>query len=350
MKFVWRQFGAMRFLCVSLRIGAFFIADLRQWKKIGVRVMRDGLLSIIVPAYNEELMIDQFYATVWPLMESVGIKSEIVFIDDGSKDATWDKISTLSEQGKHVRGVKFSRNFGKESAIYAGLSAAKDSDCCVVIDCDLQHPPEKVVAMYRLWQEGYEIVEGVKKSRGNENFLHSIGAKLFYESISRATGVDMQRASDFKLLDSKAILALLNCREKNAFFRALSSWIGFKTAVVEFDVREREAGVSKWSMKSLIGYAINNITAFSGLPMQLVTVLGAVTMVAAVVFGVISIVQKCMHIAAEGFTTVILLQLFSSSITMLSLGIVGYYIERIYIEEKARPRFIVAETCGEDRT
>ena len=300
------------------------------------------MLSVIIPAYNEEAMLQKAARVIGGLLSEQKIPHELIFVDDGSKDRTWELIQAQSALQPQVRGVHFSRNFGKEAAIMAGLAEA-DGDCCVVIDCDLQHPPEKIVEMYALWQQGYEIVEGRKSSRGKEDALHSLGAKGFYALISSATGIDMANASDFKLLDRQAVNVLLNMRERNAFFRALSSWIGFKTTFVEFDVREREAGVTKWSPRALVKYALSNISSFSAAPMQIVTVLGVIMLLSSVVLGGISLVQKILGQALEGFTTVILIQLFSSSIVMISLGIIGYYIARIYEEIKGRPRYIVAD-------
>ena len=228
----------------------------------------------------------------------------------------------------------------------AGLTEA-GGDCCAVIDCDLQHPPEKLVEMYRLWEQGYEVIEGVKSDRGNEGALHRLFAKFFYFLVSKATGFDMQNMSDFKLLDRKVVDSILELHEKKAFFRATSSWVGFKTAKVEFEVQEREAGVSKWSTANLTKYAIRNITSFSAAPMQIVTVFGFVILAVSVVFSIISIIQKISGIAVEGFTTVILLVAFSSSIIMISIGIVGYYISRIFDEVKNRPTYIVSEICKE---
>ena len=216
-----------------------------------------------------------------------------------------------------------------------------------MIDCDLQHPPEKLVEMYQLWQQGYEIVEARKNSRGDEGKLHSFAAKTFYSLISSATGIDMANASDFKLLDRRAVDVLVNIRERSAFFRALSSWIGFKTTYVTFDVQEREAGESKWSTAALTKYALNNISSFSSAPMQIVTFLGICMLIASVVVGGIALAQKILGQALGGFTTVILIQLFSSSILMISLGIIGFFISKIYEEIKGRPRYIVSATCGQ---
>ena len=312
--------------------------------------IQNGLLSVIVPSYNEEACIEIAYDRIHQLLKNENIEHRIIFIDDGSSDQTYAKIKLLSQKSDCVSGVHFSRNFGKESAIYAGLNYAYQiaSACAVVIDCDLQHPPEKIIQMYRLWQNGYEVVEGIKVDRGEESLLHRLSANFFYDIISKATQINMQRSSDFKLLDKKAMVALLNIKENRAFFRALSSWIGFKTTRIEYEVREREAGESKWSIGSLIKYAIRNITSFSTSPMQLVTVLGVLVCALSIVLGIISLVQKITGQALEGFTTVIILQLSTSSTIMISIGIVGYYISRIYEEVKNRPKYIISEICGDN--
>ena len=190
------------------------------------------MVSVVLPAYNEEKMIKKAAETIGGILKKEKIDYEIVFVDDGSKDATWMEIENAGKEDEHVNGVHFSRNFGKESAMMAGLENA-GGDCVVVMDCDLQHPPETIVEMYRLWQQGYEGGEGVKRTRGKESVFHKMSAGLFYKMISKAVKIDMSHASDFKLLDRRAVEALLEMPERNAFFRALSSWIGFKTASVE---------------------------------------------------------------------------------------------------------------------
>ena len=302
------------------------------------------MLSVIIPSYDEEAMIEKTASVIYGLLSDASIPCELIFVDDGSKDKTWEKIVAMSSACGAVRGLHFSRNFGKEAAIMAGLESA-GGDCCAVIDCDLQHPPEKLVEMYRLWEQGYEIVEGRKSSRGSEGALRGFAAKSFYSIIGKATGFDMARASDFKLLDRRAVDVLVHMPERDAFFRALSSWIGFKSTWIEFDVREREAGQSKWSTIALVKYALSNISSFSTAPMQIVTVLGAVMLVVSIVLGGIALAQKILGQALGGFTTIILIQLFSSSIIMISLGIIGYYIAKIYEGSKGRPRYIISDTC-----
>lgn len=302
-------------------------------------------LSIIIPSYNEQDNIQRTFQTIDEILTQNHIPYEIIFVDDGSKDLTFTRIQELSLQSGQVKGISFSRNFGKEAAIFAGLESAGGA-CCLIMDCDLQHPPQLIPEMYHLWQEGYEVVEGIKASRGKENLLHTFSANTFYSLISRATGIDMSRASDFKLLDRKAMDALLIMPERAPFFRALSSWVGFKTTILPFEVQERDIGVSKWSVWSLTKYAVQNITSFSGAPMQLVSLLGFVMFFASVILGIQSLYRYFTGTALEGFTTVILLQLIIGSVLMISLGIIGHYISRIYDEIKARPRYIISKRCG----
>ena len=305
------------------------------------------MLSVILPSYNEEKMIAKATERMAEILQPEKIDYELLFIDDGSRDNTWAQINEAAEKDSHVVGVHFSRNFGKEAAMFAGLEQAK-GDCCVVIDCDLQHPPEKIVEMYRLWEQGYEVVEGIKEDRGEESGLHKFAANSFYGLISKATGMDMSSSSDFKLLDRKVVDTLNSLPERNVFFRALSFWVGYKKTSVSYCVQERTEGVSKWSTKSLIKYALTNISSFSSAPLHIVTVLGFIMLAVAFVLGIIALVQKISGVALGGFTTVILLLLFSASVIMISLGIIGYYIPRIYDEIKGRPRYIISRICGRE--
>lgn len=299
-------------------------------------------LSVVLPAYNEEAMLSKTANTLKAILTEAKISYELIFVDDGSKDHTWEEIEKAFKLDPNVRGIHFSRNFGKEAAVFAGLANAS-GDCVAVMDCDLQHPPKTLVEMFHLWKQGYEVVEGVKHSRGKESALHKASAGMFYKLMSKATKIDMSRASDFKLMDRKAVVTLLEMPEKNAFFRALSSWIGYESITVEFDVQEREAGESKWSTKSLIKYAISNIVGFSSAPMQFVTGAGAVGFVGAMILAIQTLIRYFNGQAVEGFTTVILLILIIGSILMVSLGIIGYYVARIFEEVKGRPRYIISK-------
>ncbi len=306
------------------------------------------MISVIIPAFREEKMIRQTAETIAGILQREAIPYELLFIDDGSTDATWQEIQEASARDDNVRGIHFSRNFGKEAAMFAGLEKAR-GDCCVVIDCDLQHPPEKIVEMVRLWEQGYEVVEGIKEDRGEETGAHRFAAKSFYALISRAVGWDMSSASDFKLLDRKVVDTLNAMPERNVFFRALSYWVGYKKTEVTYRVQERTVGESKWSTRALIRYAITNITSFSAVPLHSITLLGILMLAIAVIFSLITLVQKLSGQAAEGFTTVILLLLFTGSLVMLSLGVIAYYIGKMYEELKGRPRYIISEECGGNR-
>jgi len=303
------------------------------------------MLSVIIPAFNEEKNIKTTYFTISEILKNAAIENEIIFIDDGSADGTYQEISTICESNDGIVGLHFSRNFGKEAAISAGLAGSK-GDCVVVIDCDLQHPPEKIVEMYRHWEEGYEIVEGKKSSRGRENVVRGWAARSFYSILSSMAGFDMTDSSDFKLLDRKVVDVLNSIPERKGFFRAISYWVGYKKITVEFDVMERKFGESKWSAKGLLKYALSNITAYSTAPMQIVTALGFAMFFITCVFGIWALVDKLSGRALEGMTTVIIITIFIGSIMMISLGIIGYYVARIYEEIKGRPKYIISSSCS----
>ena len=304
------------------------------------------MLSVIIPAYNEKENIERTAKTVSKILEEEKISFELVFISDGSMDGTYEEICRLAALDGRVRGAEFSRNFGKEAAIFAGLELSA-GDACIVMDCDLQHPPEVIPEMYRLWKEGFEGVEGIKKSRGKESVFHSMFAGMFYGIMSKMMKMDMRSSSDFKLLDIKVVRVLLSLGERNTFFRALSFWAGFRSTKVEYEVKERAFGSSKWSFRSLIKYAVSNVTSFSTVPLQMVTVMGIISILFSIVLAAQTLVKYVMGTAVEGFTTVILLILIIGGFIMISLGMIGHYLARIYEEVKRRPRYIIRRTTDE---
>ncbi len=300
------------------------------------------MLSIIIPAYNEKQNIERTAETISGILVGKEIPYELVFISDGSTDGTYGEIRRLAERDARVRGAEFSRNFGKEAAIFAGLELAL-GDACIVMDCDLQHPPEVIPGMYELWQEGYEVVEGIKKSRGKESIFHGMSAGIFYGIMSKMMKMDMRSSSDFKLLDRKVVSVLLGLGERNTFFRALSFWAGFRSAKVEYEVQERAYGSSKWSFRSLLRYAVSNVTSFSTIPLQMITMMGVISILFSIVLALQTLIKYLAGSAVEGFTTVILLILIIGGFIMISLGIIGHYLARIYEEVKGRPRYIIRE-------
>lgn len=299
-------------------------------------------LSVVLPAYNEELMVGKTCRVLAQVLTEAQIPYELVVVNDGSRDRTWEEIQKAGERDANVTGVLFSRNFGKEAAIFAGLAQA-GGDVVAVMDCDLQHPPQTLIEMYRLWQDGYEVIEGVKSDRGKEGFLHKECAGFFYDIMSKATKVNMKDASDFKMLDRKAVDSILSMPERNMFFRATSTWVGYKTTSVEFEVQEREAGVSKWSPWTLVKYAFTNIVAFTTFPLQFVTITGVVCFICSLVLMIYSLIQYFAGSAVEGYTTLLMVLLLVGSAMMISLGIIGYYIAKIYEEVKRRPRYIISK-------
>lgn len=306
-----------------------------------------ALLSIIIPSYNEEENINRTALRLREILTKADIFYELIFISDGSRDNTFVEIKKAAQQDANVKGYEFSRNFGKEAAIFAGLKMAK-GNCAVVIDCDLQHPPEIIPDMFKLWKEGYDVVEGVKSGRGDESLLHKFFVGAFYGIMSKLMKINMNDTSDYKLLDRRVIDVLLDLKESNTFFRALSFWVGFKSTSISYEVQERTAGKSKWSFMSLLKYAIMNTTSFTTAPLQLVTFLGALSIALAVIMSVQTLVRYFMGNAVEGFTTVILLVLMIGGFIMISLGIIGHYLSRIYDEVKGRPRYIIARETGKE--
>ena len=304
-------------------------------------------LSVVIPVFNESEQIGATLAAVREALRACDdVNAAFVLVDDGSSDRTWDAISGLAANAADVRGIRLSRNFGKEAALCAGLDAARasDADACLVMDADLQHPPECIPRMVALWREGCDVVEGVKASRGRERLLYGWLARAFYGVIGKLSGFDFDDVSDFKLLDMKVVRAWGKMGESRTFFRGMTAWLGYRRAAVPFDVAERKTGRSGWSAFQLLRLAMDAISSFTSAPLHFVTILGLLLLAFAVPLGVQTLYNKLAGIAVDGFTTVILLLLLIGSTVMISLGIIGVYIARIFDEVKHRPRYLVQET------
>lgn len=298
-------------------------------------------LSVVIPVFNEAKQIQETLRVLQSLLESNGFPYEVILIDDGSKDNTWNIISEAASLDPRIRALRLSRNFGKEAALCAGLDATQ-GDACIVMDGDLQHPPELIPEMVRLWRdEGYPIVEAVKRSRGRESYFNRTAAAVFYNIMQRLSGLNLNQASDFKLLDARIISAWRLLKERQTFFRGLSSWLGFPRIQIYFEVADRQHGSSKWSALHLFRLAVTAITSFSSMPLQIVTVLGWAFMAGAIPLGIQTFYNWFSGIAVSGFTTVILLLLIVGSVLMLSLGMIGIYIANIFEEVKNRPRYLI---------
>ncbi len=310
--------------------------------------IRNGqtLVSVVIPVYNEGSHIAGVIKSVQTHLEKLNGSFEIIIIDDCSTDNTWSELQNAATSNPHIRAIRFSRNFGKESAVCAGLENA-GGEAIIIIDGDLQHPPELIPEMISIWKnKNLDIVEAVKSKRSKEAWYNRIGSQVFYSSLKFLTGFDFRGASDFKLLDRRVLNTLLNMRERNLFFRGMSTWVGYNKGKIEFEVSPRIGGKSKWSIRSLTRLAITGITSFSSLPLHLISITGLVFFVFSVILGFHTLYMKISGQAFSGFTTVILLQLIIGSILMLGLGMIGTYIAKIYDEVKGRPRYIIDQTIN----
>ncbi len=303
-------------------------------------------ISIVVPCYNEEATVEQYHNTVADLWDSSHLSEhylrELIFINDGSSDNTRDLIMRLSERDQTVRYTFFSRNFGKEAAIFCGLKQAT-GDAVVVMDCDLQHPPAAMVEMISKWEEGFDIVEGIKSTRGKESRSHGFFAGLFYKMISRMVGFDMAGSSDYKLMDRKVVDTLNTLPEKATFFRALSYWVGYRQATVLYEVADRVGGESKWSGISLIKYAVSNLTSFTYAPLHLIAIVGTVIILIGIGLGIDAIISYFQGESVGGYPSLVILITLATGGIMLSLGVIAIYIAKMYSELKGRPRYVVDE-------
>lgn len=300
-------------------------------------------LSVVIPIYQEGSHIKNSIGIIEEVLIANNIPYEFILVDDGSKDNSWKELMSLAQENKYVTALRLSRNFGKEAALCAGLEYA-EGDMILVMDADLQHPPSVIPDMVQAWRdEGYDVVEGIKNSRGKENFIYRTCAKFFYYIIYKTSDIHLGKTSDFKLLDRKVIEAWKEMPERAIFFRGMSAWLGYDRKQIGFDVAERVNGKTKWSMLRLIRLAANAITSYTSVPLHCITILGIIMFIGTLILGIQTLYMKFTGKATDGFTTVILLQLMIGSSIMISLGIIGIYLTKIYKEVKARPRYLISK-------
>lgn len=301
------------------------------------------LISVVVPIFCEGDHLRGFLVSVREALTQSGVHHELVLVDDGSSDSTWQIIAAEAQAAPAIRAFRLSRNFGKEAALCAGLEHAR-GDAVILMDADGQHPPSLLPNLIHAWtHSGADIVEAVKTRRGRESLSDKLGALLFYFLLKRLSGFDFRGASDFKLMNRRAVNAWLSLHERNVFFRGMTAWLGFSTTQIPFEVVARAGGHSTWSLFKRVKLALTGITAFSSLPLQLVTFAGAIFLVFSVLLGAQTLYLKATGQAVSGFATVILLELIIGSFLMISLGIIGEYLARIFEEVKARPRYVISE-------
>jgi dolichol-phosphate mannosyltransferase len=300
-------------------------------------------LSLIVPAFQEGATIVASLNVIRTAAAETGLPFQLIVVDDGSTDRTWEELQRGRSAMPELLAVRLSRNFGKEGAISAGLDHAT-GDACIILDADLQHPPSLIPQMVRLWQsDGWDVVEGVKSNRGKESISHRLITRTFYRVAGWMTGYNLQDASDFKLMDRRVVEEWRRFGERITFFRGLIAWLGFKRTQILFEVPPRQGGRSRWSQTGLMSLAVHAVTSFSAVPLQIVTVLGLAMLVIATALGFQALRLWYSGTAMPGVTTVILLQLIIGGFLMISLGVIGTYISRIYDEVKGRPRYVVRD-------
>lgn len=309
-------------------------------------------ITILVPAYNEEEALPLLYERVSKIMNDMkDYEFELLFVNDGSKDNTLNEIKKLREQDKRVSYVDFSRNFGKEIGMIAGLDYAT-GDCVIIMDADLQDPPELIPQMVELWEQGYDDVYAQRKSRKGETWLKKFTSKMYYKVLQSLTRVPIQKdTGDFRLLDRRCVNALKKMRETSRCSKSMFSWIGYNKKAILYDRDPRIAGKTKWNYMKLIDLAIDGITAFTTSPLRISTFLSIPTFLALLIYFIYVIVKCCrLHIAIQAVQATILLILFFAGVQIVLIGIMGEYLGRIFNESKQRPLYLVNEYNGEKET
>jgi dolichol-phosphate mannosyltransferase len=301
-------------------------------------------LSVVIPAFNEEAnlrpMVDRLVAAVEPAVDGL----EILFVDDGSRDRTWDVIAELAAGDPRVRGIRFARNFGHQAAVTAGVDAARGR-AVVIIDADLQDPPEVIPEMVDRWREGYEVVYGQRTQRDGETAFKRATASGFYRLLQRITNVDIPvDTGDFRLMGERAVAAFRALPERNRFIRGLVSWLGFPQTAVRYHRHARAAGETKYPLRKMVRFALDGITSFSFLPLRLATVLGFAVSLLAFVYIVVVLVLKVVGISWSGYTSLMASILFLGGVQLVMIGMLGEYLARVFDEVKRRPLYLVGDS------
>ena len=302
-------------------------------------------ISILIPCYNEETVLPSLYSSVKKVIDSLSdYEWDFLFVDDGSTDATLPYIKALRQTDERVHFISLSRNFGKEKALLAGLDKVS-GDCVVIMDADLQDPPDLIPQMVQCWEAGYQDVYARRKDRGREPWLRKVFSVMFYKIMDRATRFHiLQNVGDFRLLDQVCINAMRQLRETERYNKGLFCWIGFNKKEITFDRGDRRSGVSKWNFMSLLNLALDGITSFTTAPLRLATIVGSIIALGSFCFLIFYISKTLIYgDPVQGFTTLVSIILFLGGVQLLSIGILGEYIGRIYIETKGRPNYVVRE-------
>ena len=301
-------------------------------------------ISIVVPCYNEEKNINNFYEEMIKTLEKVkeNYSYEIIFVNDGSNDQTEIEVKKVRKTDKNVILISFSRNFGKEAAIYAGLNNAT-GDLVALIDADLQHPPVTILEMIKGINEGYDVVATKRKNRKGEPVIKSVFSKLFYKMMRMFIPIEKD-VQDFRLMKKEVVDAILSLKEYNRFSKGIFTWVGFNIKYIEIENIERKAGKTKWSFKKLFSYAIEGITSFTTAPLKASTLMGFCISIIAIISTVVIILQTLIYGKdVPGYASIITAILFMGGVQLISIGILSEYISKMYLEIKKRPKYIIKE-------
>lgn len=301
-------------------------------------------ITILVPVKDEEAALPVLFSKLDEVLAALvsTFQFHVLILDDGSKDNSAELVKKSSPTNYSIGLCSFTRNFGKESAIAAGLERC-ETDACLLMDADLQHPPELIPNMLEAWQQGGKLVECVKSNRGEESALYKFCSGFFYASFSKMSAIELDAHSDFKLLDKEIVNAINQLPEKSRFFRGLVSWMGYPATRISFDVPNRVHGKTSWGVFGLMKYSLSSLSSFSSAPLQIVTIIGVLMLGLSLIIGSLTLYQWVLGNAVTGFTTVIILLLMIGSMLMISLGLIGLYVSKIYEEVKSRPGYVVKE-------
>lgn len=300
-------------------------------------------LSVIVPVFNEEEVIDESYRRLTEIAKNIKESYEIIFVNDGSSDSTEFKIKNICDRDYHVKLINFSRNFGHQSAITAGMKCSKGK-AIIVIDADLQDPPEVMVEMVKKWKEGYKVVYGKRISREGETLFKKVTAKVFYRFLNYFSDIKIPTdTGDFRLIDRKVCNVMNGLPEHNRYVRGLVTWVGFSQTGVEFVREKRLAGETKYPLKKMIKFSLDAITSFSSKPLKLAFPIGIIISLCSFLYLAYVLIQKITNQTVPGWASIVAIVLFSNGITFILIGIIGEYIARIYDEVKARPMYVIDE-------
>ncbi len=300
------------------------------------------LISVVVPVFNEIEVIDACYARLTGVMQALeDFDYELVFVDDGSSDDTHARLVTFHESDPHLKIVKFSRNFGHQVAVTAGVDEAS-GDAVVIIDADMQDPPEVIPQMVGKWQEGFDVVYGVRVRRTGESRLKLMTAAAFYRLLRRFTNIEIPAdVGDFRLMSARAAAQLRKLREKDRFVRGLVSWVGFRQVGLPYERESRLAGETKYPYSKMLKFAVDGITSFSNLPLKLASWLGYLASFLAFLYLLSVFVQRALGYTVEGWATIMVAMLFMGGVQLICIGIIGEYIGRIFNETKGRPMYVI---------